>query len=438
MSYVVELRSVSLWFAVIMKRRRPQTCSKTEITEMSYDVGVIRRDFPILERTVYGRPLVYLDNAATSQTPLAVVDAVRDMYLKRKANVHRGVHTLSQEATEAMEQARERIRRFINAPSTDEVIFTRGTTEAINLVAASYGELLDEGDEVILTVMEHHSNIVPWQLLQRRRGVVIKAVPVNDMGELDMDAYRSMFTARTRLVSVCHTSNVLGTVNPVTEMARVAHEYGCVICVDGAQAVAHESVDVQALGVDFYAFSSHKMYGPTGIGVLYGRRGLLEKMPPYQGGGEMIGHVSFSGTTWAELPYKFEAGTPDFVDAAAFRTAIDYMCGIGLESIAAHEHDLLTYTTERMLEIPGMRIFGRSPGKCAVISFLIGHAHHYDTGMLLDKLGIAVRTGHHCAQPLMEALGIEGTVRASFAMYNTREEADAFIAALRRIAPMLQ
>lgn len=405
---------------------------------MSYNVDAVRRDFPILKRTIYGKPLIYLDNAATSQTPMPVVDAVRDMYLMRKANVHRGVHTLSQEATEAMEQTRERVRAFINAPSASEVIFTRGTTEAVNLVASSYGELLNDGDEIILTAMEHHSNIVPWQLLQRRRGVVIKVVPVDGRGELDMDAYRSLFTSRTRLVSVCHTSNVLGTVNPVAEMAGIAHAHGCVICVDGAQAVAHEVVDVQALCADFYAFSSHKMYGPTGIGVLYGRRELLEKMPPYQGGGEMIGHVSFSGTTWADLPYKFEAGTPDFVDAAAFRTAIDYMCGIGIEAIAAHEHDLLTYTTGKMLEIPGMRIFGTSPGKCAVISFLIGHAHHYDTGMLLDKLGIAVRTGHHCAQPLMETLGVEGTVRASFAMYNTRAEADAFVAALRRIAPMLQ
>ena len=337
-----------------------------------------------------------------------------------------------------MEAGREAARRFINAPSTDEVIFTRGTTEGINLVASSYGQLLDEGDEVILTVMEHHSNIVPWQLLASRRGVVIKVVPILPDGSLDLDAYRALFSPRTRLVSVCHASNVLGSVNPIREMAEEAHRHGCVICVDGAQGVPHIKVDVQALGCDFYAFSSHKMYGPTGIGILYGRRELLEKMPPYQGGGEMIGHVSFDGTTWADLPYKFEAGTPDYVGAAALTQAIEFMEETGIDAIAAHEHDLLEYATPLMMEIPGMRIFGTAPGKCAVISFLIGRAHHYDTGMLLDKLGFAVRTGHHCAQPLMQALGIEGTVRASFAAYNTRAEVDAFIAALRRLAPMLQ
>lgn len=387
---------------------------------------------------VYGRPLIYLDNTATSQIPRCVVDAVTDMYYNHKANVHRGVHCLSQEATDAMESSRERVREFINASSVEEIVFTRGTTEAINLVAASYGSLLNEGDEIILTVMEHHSNIVPWQLLAARRGLNIKVVPVNAIGQLDLDAYRSLFTDRTRLVAVAHISNVLGTVNPVAEMIKTAHERGARVLVDGAQAVAHLGVDVRELDADFYVFSSHKMYGPTGIGVLYARRELLEQMPPYQGGGEMIGHVSFNGTTWADLPYKFEAGTPDYVDAAAFRTAIDYMCGLGIGNIAAHEEELLKYTTERMMEIPGMRIFGTAPGKCAIISFLIGNAHHYDTGMLLDKLGIAVRTGHHCAQPLMEALGIEGTVRASFAVYNTFAEADAFISALQRIAPMLQ
>lgn len=396
-----------------------------------------RREFPILERTVYGKPLVYLDNAATSQTPRRVVEAIERAYLTRKANVHRGVHCLSQEATEAMEAGREAARRFINAPSTNEVIFTRGTTEALNLVASSYGSLLEEGDEVILTVMEHHSNIVPWQLLASRRGIRIKVVPILADGSLDLEAYRGMFTERTKLVSVCHASNVLGTVNPIAEMSATAHEHGCVICVDGAQGVPHMAVDVQALGCDFYAFSSHKMYGPTGIGILYGRESLLEKMPPYQGGGEMIGHVSFSGTTWADLPYKFEAGTPDYVDAAAFTEATEFMYSAGIANIGAHEHELLEYTVPKMLEIPGMRIFGTAPGKCAVISFLIGHAHHYDTGMLLDKLGFAVRTGHHCAQPLMESLGIEGTVRASFAVYNTFEEADSFISALHRIAPML-
>ena len=401
------------------------------------DVSAIRADFPILDRTVYGKPLVYLDNTATSQTPRVVVDAVTDMYYTHKANVHRGVHCLSQEATDAMESARERVRRFINASSVEEIIFTRGATEAINLVASSYGALLDEGDEIILTVMEHHSNIVPWQMLAQRKGLKIKVVPIDSLGCLDLDAYRSLFTDRTRVVAVTHISNVLGTVNPVAEIIAEAHRHGAVALIDGAQAVAHTAVDVRTLDADFYAFSSHKMYGPCGVGILYGRKSLLEKMPPYQGGGEMIGHVSFSGTTWADLPYKFEAGTPDYVDAAAFRTAIDYLTGLGLDAVAAHEDELLKYTTERMMEIPGMRIFGTAPGKCAIISFLIGNAHHYDTGMLLDKLGIAVRTGHHCAQPLMESLGIEGTVRASFAAYNTFAEADAFIAALHRIAPML-
>lgn len=397
----------------------------------------IRRQFPILERTVYGKPLVYFDNAATSQTPRRVVEAIDRAYLTRKANVHRGVHCLSQEATDAMELGRETARAFINAPSTDEIIFTRGTTEAINLVAASYCRLLEPADEIILTVMEHHSNIVPWQLAATNYGFKIKVVPIDSRGCLDLDVYRSLFTPRTRVVAVCQASNVLGTVNPVAEMAAEAHRHGCVILVDGAQAVPHMEVDVQAMGCDFYAFSSHKMYGPTGIGVLYGRRELLEKMPPYQGGGEMIGHVSFDGTTWADLPYKFEAGTPDFVDAAAFIEAVGFMHSVGIADMAAHEHRLLEYATEHMLEIPGMRIFGTAPGKCALISFLIGNAHHYDTGMLLDKMGFAVRTGHHCAQPLMHALGIEGTVRASFAAYNTTHEVDRFIAALRRIAPIL-
>ena len=404
---------------------------------MTPDFEALRRDFPILSRKVNGKPLIYLDNAATSQTPRVVVDAVEEAYYGRRANVHRGVHTLSQEATAAMEATRRRVKEFINADSTDEIIFTRGTTEAINLVTSSYGELLDAGDEVILTVMEHHSNIVPWQLLQQRRGIEIKVVPVDADGSLDIEVYKQLFTPRTRLVSVAHVSNVLGTVNPIAEMAAIAHGHGALICVDGAQAVAHERVDVKALGADFYAFSSHKMYGPAGVGILYGRRELLEAMPPYQGGGEMIGHVSFSGTTWADLPYKFEAGTPDYIGAAAFSTAIDYMCGIGVENIAAHEHSLLEHATDAMLSIPGMRIFGTAPGKAAVISFLLGDAHHYDTGVLLDQLGIAVRTGHHCAQPLMETLGIEGTVRASFALYNTHAEVDTFIAALKRVAAML-
>lgn len=407
------------------------------MTMTDQEIEKIRNDFPILGRKVYGKPLIYLDNTATSQTPRQVVDAIVDNYYNHKANVHRGVHCLSQEATDAMEASRERVREFINASSIEEIIFTRGTTESINLVAASYGSMLDEGDEIILTVMEHHSNIVPWQLIASRRGLVIKVVPTDSVGRLDMDAFRALLSPRTKFVAVTHISNVLGTVNPVAEIIAEAHAHGAVVLVDGAQAVAHLKVDVRALDADFYAFSSHKMYGPTGIGILYGRKALLEAMPPYQGGGEMIGHVSFAGTTWAELPFKFEAGTPDYIGAAALHQAIDYMCSIGVERIAAHEDELLRYTTERMLEIPGMRIFGTAPGKCAIISFLIGHAHHYDTGMLLDKLGIAVRTGHHCAQPLMESLGIEGTVRASFAVYNTFAEADAFIAALRRIAPML-
>lgn len=403
----------------------------------AYDVEKQREKFPILRRTVNGRPLVYLDNTATTQTPRAVVDAVVGMYYDKKANVHRGVHTLSQEATNAMEATRSLVREFINAGSTEEIIFTRGTTESINLVASSYGQLLDDGDEIILTVMEHHSNIVPWQLLQSRKKITIKVVPINGRGELDLGVYRSLFTDRTRLVSVAHVSNVLGTVNPVKEMIAYAHSRGAVVLVDGAQAVAHLSVDVADLDADFYVFSSHKMYGPTGIGILYGKRQLLEAMPPYQGGGEMIGHVSFAGTTWADLPYKFEAGTPDFVDAAAMSKAMEYIRSLGVERIAAHEDSLLDYTTAELLTIPGMRIFGTARHKSAIISFLIGDATPFDTGMLLDQLGIAVRTGHHCAQPLMESLGIEGTVRASFALYNTFDEADRFIAAVRRVAAML-
>lgn len=396
-----------------------------------------RDDFPILSREVYGKPLVYFDNTASTQTPRQVVDTVTDMYFHHKANVHRGVHALSQEATSLMEESRRRVKDFIGATSEKEVIFTRGTTESINLVASSYGALLNEGDEVILSVMEHHSNIVPWQLLRDRRGIVIKVVPILEDGSLDMEAYRNLLSPRTKVVSITHVSNVLGTVNPVREIIRLAHEAGAVALIDGAQAVAHIPVDVKELDADFYVFSSHKLYGPTGIGVLYGRESLLEKMPPYQGGGEMISHVAFDHTTFAELPFKFEAGTPDYVGIAALHTALEYVEKIGLLPIAAHEEKLLAYTTTRMLEIPGMRIFGTAPGKSAIISFLIGNAHHYDTGMLLDKLGIAVRTGHHCAQPLMQALGIEGTVRASFALYNTIEECDRFIQALHRITPML-
>lgn len=401
------------------------------------DIEALRRQYPILERKVYGKPMIYLDNSATTQTPLQVVDAIRDMYLSHKANVHRGVFLLAQEATELLESARTRVQRYINAPSREEVIFTRGTTEGINLVASSLGQLLTPGDEVILTVMEHHANIVPWQLLQARKGIVIKVVPILPDGSLDLDAFRSLFTQRTRVVSFCHVSNVLGTVNPVKEMAAYAHEKGACVVVDGAQAVPHFKIDVQELGADFYAFSAHKMYGPQGIGILWGRREWLDRMPPYQGGGEMIKHVSFSGTTFEEPPLKFEAGTPDFVDIAALTSALDYIDSIGIEHIEAHENELMQYATAEMMKIPGMRIFGTAPGKAPVISFLVGDAHHYDTGMLLDKLGVAVRTGHHCAQPLMESLGIEGTVRASFALYNTRAEVNAFLAALHRILPLL-
>lgn len=401
------------------------------------DIERLRKEYPILEREVYGHGLVYLDNAATTQTPREVVEAVENVYYRSKANVHRGVHFLSQEATEMLEATRERVRKFINAGAVEEIIFTRGTTEAINLVAASWGESLADGDEILLTVMEHHADIVPWQLLQRHKRITIRPVPILADGSLDMDAFRSMLSPKVKMVGVTHVSNVLGTVNPVAEIVAEAHRHGALVLVDGAQAVGHMQVDVRTIDADFYVFSSHKMYGPAGVGVLYGRRELLEAMPPYQGGGEMISHVSFDRTTFAELPYKFEAGTPDFVDIAAFHTAMDYMTRIGIDNIAAHEHELLQYVTPRMMEIPGMRIFGTAPGKSAIVSFLIGKAHHYDTGMLLDKLGIAVRTGHHCAQPLMQALGVEGTVRASFALYNTFDEADRFIAALHRIAPLL-
>ncbi len=411
-------------------RRLPEIIRDMNVTEL-------RKDFPMLERTVYGKPLVYLDNAATSQTPREVVKAIERMYYSHKANVHRGVFSISQEATEMQEATRESVRAYINAATTREIIFTRGTTEAINLVASSFGSLLDDGDEIILTAMEHHANIVPWQLLQSRKAIKIRVVPILSDGSLDLAAYHSLFNERTRLVSFCHISNVLGTVNPVKAMTGYAHSMGVPILIDGAQAAPHETIDVRDIDCDFYAFSSHKMYGPCGVGVLYGKERWLEKMPPYQGGGEMIGHVSFSGTTFAELPFKFEAGTPDFADIAAFKTALDYIRRIGIDNIAAHEHELLAWTTGEMMKIPGMRIFGTTPDKAAVISFLIGDAHHYDTGMLLDKLGIAVRTGHHCAQPLMESLGIEGTVRASFALYNTMDEARAFIDALHRVLPLI-
>ena len=401
------------------------------------DISKIREDFPILNRTIDGKPLVYLDSAATSQTPRCVVDSIVDMYYNHKANVHRGVHTLSQEATDRVEIAREKARNFVNAASTQEIIFTRGTTEALNLVAATVGESLTEGDEVILSAMEHHSNIVPWHFLRQRKGIIIKVIPMLPDGSLDLDAYARLLTDRTRVVSVCHASNVLGTINPVKQMAAMAHRVGALFCVDGAQSAPHACIDVQDIDCDFFAFSSHKVYGPTGIGVLYGRRAILEQLPPYQGGGEMIGHVHWDDITWADIPYKFEAGTPDYIGAAAFAAAVDFVEELGMANIAAHEQQLAEYARQQMAAIPGMRFFGNAPERCGVISFLIGNAHHYDTGMLLDKMGIAVRTGHHCAQPLMDSLGIEGTVRASFAVYNTQAEVDTFVSTLRRIAPLL-
>lgn len=397
----------------------------------------VRQDFPILSRTVYGKPLVYLDNGATTQKPRCVVDAITDEYYSVNANVHRGVHFLSQQATELHEASRETVRKFINARSTNEIVFTRGTTESINLLASSFGEaFLKEGDEVIVSTMEHHSNIVPWQLLQMRKGIVLRVIPMNDRGELLLDEYERFFTPRTRIVCVAHVSNVLGTVNPVREMIATAHAHGVPVLVDGAQSIPHMPVDVQALDADFYVFSGHKIYGPTGVGVLYGKEDWLDKLPPYQGGGEMIQHVSFERTTFNELPFKFEAGTPDYIGTTGLAKALDYVSALGMERIAAYEHELTEYATRRLKEIPGMRIFGEAPEKGSVISFLVGNIHHFDMGTLLDRLGIAVRTGHHCAQPLMQRLGIEGTVRASFALYNTKEEIDALVAGVERVSRM--
>ncbi|CCZ46992.1 selenocysteine lyase [Bacteroides sp. CAG:661] len=406
-------------------------------TLVPYEVDRIKDDFPILSRTVYGKPLVYLDNGATTQKPRAVVEAITEEYYSVNANVHRGVHFLSQRATELHEASRETVRRFINARSTNEIVFTRGTTESINLLAYSYGEAcLKAGDEVLLSTMEHHSNIVPWQLLQARKGIVLKVIPMNDRGELLLDAYRELFTERTRLVCVAHVSNVLGTVNPVKEMIRTAHSHGVPVLVDGAQSIPHMPVDVQDLDADFYVFSGHKVYGPTGVGVLYGKEDWLDRLPPYQGGGEMIQHVSFERTTFNELPFKFEAGTPDYIGTTALARALDYVTALGMDRIAAHEHDLTTYAMECLRQVPGMRIFGEAAEKGSVISFLVGDIHHFDMGTLLDRLGIAVRTGHHCAQPLMQRLGIEGTVRASFGLYNTRQEVDALVDGVVRVSRM--
>lgn len=402
-----------------------------------FDLEKIRKDFPILERQVHGRPLVYLDNAATTQKPRCVVEAMVSEYYESNANVHRGVHFLSQQATEMHEGARERVRSFINAHSIEEVVFTRGTTEGLNLVAFSYGEaFLNPGDEVILTVMEHHSNIVPWQMLRERKGINIKVVPMDDKGNLLLDDYEQLFTPKTRLVCVAHVSNVLGTVNPVKRMAEIAHAHGAHILVDGAQSVPHFKVDVQQLDCDFLVFSGHKVYGPTGIGVLYGRKELLEQMPPYQGGGEMIARVTFEKTTYERLPYKFEAGTPDYVGSHALAVALDYVEGIGFENIVAHEQMLTRYAMERMSEIRGMKFYGETAEKDAVVAFNIGDIHPLDLGTLLDHLGIAIRTGHHCAQPLMARCGVEGMARASFALYNTKEEIDALVAGIERVSKM--
>ena len=401
------------------------------------NIEEIRKDFPILSRTVYNRPLVYLDNAATTQKPRAVVEAMTDEYYSVNANVHRGVHYLSQQATELHEQARANVQEFINARSEAEIIFTRGTTESLNLVAFSFGEaFLKEGDEVLVSVMEHHSNIVPWQMLRDRRGIVLKVIPMTDEGEIDLEAYKNLFSPRTRLVCIAHVSNVLGTVNPVKEMTAIAHANGAKVLVDGAQSVPHRHVDVQDIDCDFLTFSGHKIYGPTGIGVLYGREEILEKMPPYQGGGEMIARVSFEKTTYERLPFKFEAGTPDYVGSHALAVALDYVRRIGQDEIAAHEADLTRYAMEQLSLIPEMKIYGTAREKDAVISFNVGNIHPLDLGTLLDRLGIAIRTGHHCAQPLMARCGVESMARASFALYNTRAEVDALVAGIDRVRKM--
>ena len=413
---------------------------------MNYELNKVREDFPILSREVYGRPLVYLDNAATTQKPLCVLDAMREEYLNVNANVHRGVHYLSQQATDLHEAAREKVRGFINARTTEEIVFTRGTTEAINLVAQTFCEaFMKEGDEVVVTDMEHHSNIVPWQLQARKRGIVVKHLPITDDGQLELSTFTSHLSSRTKLVSIAHVSNVLGTVNPVKQIVRMAHEQGIPVLIDGAQSAPHMKIDVQDLDCDFFAFSGHKMYGPTGIGVLYGKEEWLEKLPPYQGGGEMIDRVSWEKTTFERPPLKFEAGTPDYVATHGLATAIDYMLSLGLDNIQAHEQELTNYCMEQLQTIDGIHIYGPKYTKGtvpfvysrdAVVSFNVGDIHHLDMGTLLDRLGIAVRTGHHCAHPLMDRLGVTGTVRASFALYNTKEEVDVLVAGIRRVAQM--
>lgn len=403
------------------------------------DIDTIRKDFPILDSKIYGKELIYFDNAATTQKPMPVIEAISESYKKINANVHRGVHHLSQLSTEGHEAGRERVRKFINAGKSSEIIFTRGTTESINLVASSFGEaFIREGDNVVITAMEHHANIVPWQLLSMRKKIEIKVVPLTPSGQMDMEALRSMIDEKTKLVSVAQVSNVLGTVNPIKEIINEAHSRNIPVLIDGAQGVPHQKVDVQELDADFYAFSAHKIYGPTGIGVLYGKEKLLDAIPPYQGGGEMIGHVTFQKTTFNELPFKFEAGTPDYIGVIATTAALDYVDAVGLDNIRRHEAELLKYTTEKMNAIPGMKIFGTAPGKSGVISYVVEGTHPYDIGMLLDKQGVAVRTGHLCAQPLMELLGVPGVVRVSFGMYNTLQECDSYITALKKSVDMLR
>ena len=402
-----------------------------------YDIATIRNDFPILSRTVYNRPLVYLDNAATTQKPLCVLDAMREEYLNANANVHRGVHYLSQQATDLHEAARERVRQFVNAKKVEEIVFTRGTTESLNLVASSFSDaMMKEGDEVIVSVMEHHSNIVPWQLQAAKKGIALKVIPMTDEGCLDLDAFERLFSEKTRIVSVAQVSNVLGTVNPVDQIIRIAHGHGVPVMVDAAQSAPHMAIDVQKLDCDFLAFSGHKMYGPTGVGVLYGKEEWLDRLPPYQGGGEMIQSVSFERTVFEHLPFKFEAGTPDYVATHGLAKAIDYMSKIGMDNIAHHEQQLTEYAMERLSQIEGMRIFGPRKLHDAVVRFLVGHIHPLDLGTLLDRLGIAVRTGHHCAQPLMDRLEVQGTVRASFALYNTKEEVDVLAEGIERVIKM--
>ena len=412
-----------------------------------YDINKIRKDFPILSRKIYGKPLVYLDNAATTQKPLCVLDAMRDEYLNVNANVHRGVHWLSQQATELHEGARETVRKFINAKSTTEIVFTRGTTEGLNLVASSFSdEFMKEGDEVIVSAVEHHSNIVPWQLQARKKGIVLKVIPIDDFGKLDVDEFGKMITSRTKIVSVSHVSNVLGTINPVKDIIRIAHEHDIPVMIDGAQSTPHFTVDMQDLDCDFFVFSGHKIYGPTGVGVLYGKEAWLDKLPPYQGGGEMIENVSFEKTTFERPPLKFEAGTPDYIATTGLAKALDYVTALGIDNITRHEKELTAYAIEKMLAIDGMKIFGIDESKPiteetlrnhdAVISFQLRDIHHMDMGTLLDRLGIAIRTGHHCAQPLMNRLGVLGTSRASFALYNTKEEIDVLVAGIERVSKM--